>query len=46
MDAADVCVVSSRDRRGSLVVQIGIPLVDVYLEFPGGRCRPTPPVRW
>jgi integrase/recombinase XerD len=40
MDAADVCVVSSRDGRGGLVVRIGIPLVDVYLEFLGGRCRP------
>ena len=41
MDAADVSVVSSRDRRGGLVVRIGIPLVDVYLEFLGGRCRPS-----
>jgi len=40
MDAADACVVSSRDGRGGLVVRIGIPLVDVYLEFLGGRCRP------
>jgi len=41
MDAADACVVSSRDGRGGLVVRIGIPLVDVYLEFVGGRCRPN-----
>jgi integrase len=41
MDAADACVVSSRDGRGGLVVRIGIPLVDVYLEFLGGRCRPN-----
>jgi integrase/recombinase XerD len=41
MDAADVCVVSSRDGRGGLVVRIGIPLADVYLEFLGGRCRPN-----
>ena len=34
MDAANVCVVSSRDARGGLVVRIGIPLADVYLEFP------------
>ena len=40
MDAADVGVVSSRDGRGGLVVQTGIPLVDVYLEFLGARCRP------
>jgi integrase/recombinase XerD len=41
MDAADVYVVSSRDNRGGLVVRIGIPLADVYLEFLGGRCRPN-----
>ena len=41
MDAADVYVVSSRDRRGGLVVRVGIPLVDIYLEFLGGRCRRT-----
>ena len=41
MDAADACVVSSCDGRGGLVVRIGIPLVDVYLEFLGGRCRPN-----
>ena len=41
MDAADVCVVSSRDGRGGLVARVGIPLADVYLEFLGGRCRPN-----
>ena len=41
MDAADVSVVSSRGGRGGLVVRIGMPLVDVYLEFLGGRCRPN-----
>ena len=41
MDAADVYVVSSRDNRGGLVVRVGIPLADVYLEFLGGRCRPN-----
>jgi integrase/recombinase XerD len=41
MDAADVCVVSSRDGGGGLVVRVGIPLIDVYLEFLGGRCRPN-----
>jgi site-specific recombinase XerD len=40
MDAAGVGVVSSRDGRGGLVVRVGIPLVDIYLEFLGGRCRP------
>jgi hypothetical protein len=46
MDAADACVVSSCDGRGGLVVRIGIPLVDVYLEFLGGRCRPNTVLRW
>ena len=41
MDAADVCVVGSRDARGGLVVRVGIPPADVYLEFLGGRCRPN-----
>jgi integrase/recombinase XerD len=41
MDAADVYVVSSRDNRGGVVVRVGIPLADVYLEFLGGRCRPN-----
>jgi len=41
MDAADVCVVSSRDGRGGLVVRVGIPLADVYLEFLGGRRQRT-----
>jgi len=38
---ADLCVVSSRDCFGGLVVRIGMPLADVYLEFLGGRCRPN-----
>ena len=44
MDAADVCVISSRDGRdgrGGLVVRVGIPMADVYLEFLSGRCRPN-----
>src|SRR5215472_4316476 len=39
--AADLCVVRSRDRCGGLVVGVGVPLADVYLEFLGGRCRPN-----
>src|SRR5215472_3717027 len=38
---ADLCVVRSRDRCGGLVVGVGVPLADVYLEFLGGRCRPN-----
>jgi hypothetical protein len=36
-----LCVVRSRDRFGGLVVGVGVPLADVYLEFLGGRCRPN-----
>ena len=39
--AADLCVVRSDDRFGGLVVGVGVPLADVYLEFLGGRCRPN-----
>src|SRR5256886_22545 len=39
--AAELCVARSRDHSGGLVVRIGIPLADVYLEFLGGRCRPN-----
>ena len=39
--AAGLCVVRSRDRFGGLVVRVGVPLADVYLEFLGGRCRPN-----
>jgi integrase/recombinase XerD len=41
MCAAELCVVRSRDRFGGLVVGVGVPLADVYLEFLGGRCRPN-----
>ena len=41
MRAADLCVVRARDRSGGLVVRLGMPLADVYLEFLGGRCRPN-----
>jgi integrase/recombinase XerD len=39
--AAGLCVVCARDRSGGLVVRLGVPLADVYLEFLGGRCRPN-----
>jgi diacylglycerol kinase family enzyme len=31
----------SRNRGGELVVRLGIGLLDEYLEFLGGRCRPN-----
>jgi integrase/recombinase XerD len=38
---ADLCVVRSRDRAGGLVVRVGVPPADVYLEFLGRRSRPN-----
>jgi integrase/recombinase XerD len=38
---ADLCVARSRGRSGELVVRVGVPLADVYLEFLGGRCWPN-----
>ena len=31
----------SRNAAGDLVVRLGIPLLDEYLEFLTGRCRPN-----
>jgi integrase/recombinase XerD len=39
--AGDSSLVCSRDRSGALVARVGMPLVDAYLEFLGGRCRPN-----
>jgi hypothetical protein len=39
--AGDLSVACSSDRFGGLAVCAGVPLADVYLEFPGGRCRPN-----
>lgn len=41
MPAVDRCLIRSVDRSGDLVVRVGLPLVDEYLEFLGGRCRPN-----
>jgi len=31
----------SRNAGGGLVVRLGVPLLDEYLEFLAGRCRPN-----
>jgi hypothetical protein len=31
----------SRNADDGLVVRLGVPLLDEYLEFPAGRCRPN-----
>src|SRR5438876_3250573 len=41
VSAAGLCVARSRGPSGELVVRVGVPLADVYLEFLGGRCRPN-----
>jgi Phage integrase, N-terminal SAM-like domain len=41
MPAAAVCLTRSRDAAGGVVVRLGVPLLDEYLEFLAGRCRPN-----
>jgi integrase/recombinase XerD len=36
-----VALTRSRDAAGNLVVRLGLPLADEYLEFLAGRCRPN-----
>ena len=35
------CLIRSRRPSGEVVVRLGVPLVDDYLEFLAGRCRPN-----
>jgi len=37
----DACLTRSRGPSGEPVVRLGVPLLDVYLEFLAGRCRPN-----
>jgi len=41
MSLSDPCLIRSRGPSGELVVRLGMPLVDDYLEFLAGRCRPN-----
>jgi hypothetical protein len=41
MPAAVVRLTRSRDAAGGVVVRLGVPLLDEYLEFLAGRCRPN-----
>jgi site-specific recombinase XerD len=41
MPMTAVCLTRSRTAAGDLVVRLGIRLLDEYLEFLGGRCRPN-----
>src|SRR3954447_10417417 len=35
------CLIRSRGPAGEEVIRLGVPLVDDYLEFLAGRCRPN-----
>jgi hypothetical protein len=41
MSLLDLCLIRSRGPSGEEVVRLGMPLVDDYLEFLAGRCRPN-----
>jgi integrase/recombinase XerD len=41
MPVSVVRLVRSRDGAGEVVVRLGVPLLDEYLEFLAGRCRPN-----
>jgi site-specific recombinase XerD len=41
MSLLDPCLIRSRGSSGQVVVRLGMPLVDDYLEFLQGRCRPN-----
>ena len=41
MPAAVIRVTRSRDAAGAVVIRLGVPLLDEYLEFLGGRCQPN-----
>ena len=41
MPVSAVRLIRSRNAAGDLVVRLGVPLLDEYLEFLGGRCRPN-----
>lgn len=41
MSLSDPCLIRSRGPSGESVVRLGLPLVDDYLEFLEGRCRPN-----
>ena len=41
MSLTDPCLIRSRGPSGEPTVRLGMPLVDDYLEFLDGRCRPN-----
>ena len=41
MSLLDPCLIRTRGPSGQVVVRLGVPLLDDYLEFMEGRCRPN-----
>ena len=41
MPVTVIRLIRSRDAAGEMVVRLGVPLLDEYLEFLAGRCRPN-----
>jgi hypothetical protein len=41
MRLSDPCLSRSRGSSGEPILRLGMPLVDDYLEFLSGRCRPN-----
>jgi integrase/recombinase XerD len=41
MPVRGVCLTRSRNDAGELVARLGVPLLDEYLDFLAGRCRPN-----
>lgn len=41
MSLSDPCLIRSTSPSGEPVVRLGVPLVDEYLQFLAGRCRPN-----
>jgi integrase/recombinase XerD len=37
----DPCLIRSVDASGRPVLRLGVPLLDAYLDFVAGRCRPN-----
>lgn len=37
----DLCVIRSRRRIGEPLLRLGVPVLDDYLRFVAGRCRPN-----
>ncbi len=41
MSAVDPCLIRSSGTAGEPLVRLGVPVLDEYLEFMSGRCRPN-----